>query len=377
MNKHKSHHPKLLQVTKPIIDISKETHIATGIVSIEFDQPCESKTDLSISFTLFNRFSNYPSHYTLYYTIETNLTNTLMTLLFFLKHKCPDLYRRKHLIMEFIYKPFLRVKFNYSNCKEDKTTKLKGGVYAIAPSVIQEKDCLICGGWVFAIYQRRDLTYRNIIDNVWDECILSLSLYRHNQLLTGYKSGKLKLWTIESFNVVKFINCFYNKFASSILAIYYTDIIIFFECNAITIWTELEEEIYSYKSEEAIEIKCSEVYHDKKHAITNIFFGEHDGKLKLLKINKENIDKVSITTLPNETDKGVFALKFVKELSILLLGTKKGVQLLKISNDGNIELKEYFYLSKEITYMIYLIHKNIMYLFCGGKESLNLIHLQL
>lgn len=338
---------------------------------------------LTLSFNVFSCYCQKTNTYSINYKRAPCLDD-LFSLLYLTKHTNTELYNKKTLILDAIYKPYLHRPFFISSF--DKVTDdnmLKGGVYTIDEIKFKEKDSYVTGGWIFAIYDKKDYTYKNVISNSWDECITALCVIsgfeegEEARIITGYKSGNVKIWKVLSFHIVQFVDCVFKEFneVKKILKIDDSRYAIY-DNTKIVIWEKWKEEKMRFEIKKESNdpenniVTCCNYNND--YCKSNFVIADKKGNLFFIKWEQNDVN-----ILNTDTNGQISSLKYFKERKILFAGNNKLVQVWNMIDENKIYLESVHFLNDEINYLEYYIYNNVVYLFCGGKKNLHLIHFSL
>ena len=343
----------------------------------------DENESLSLSFNVFSNYCQITNTYSITYKRAPCLDD-LFSLLYLIKHFNPELYNKKSLILESIYKPYLyRPLFISSFDKKTDDEMLKGGVYTIDEIHFKDKDSYVTGGWVFAIYHKKDYTYKNVISNSWDECVTALCVIggfeegEEARIIAGYKSGNVKIWKAMSFHIVQFVDCVFKEF-NEVKKILKIDNIRYaiYDNTKIVIWEKWKEEKMEFDIKKESNDEDNEIVtccnYNNEYGKSDFVSADKKGNLFFIKweVNKTyNVNKMN-----TDTNGQISSLKYFKERKILFAGNNKLVQVWNMTNENKIYLESVHFLNDEINYLEYHIYNNVVYLFCGGKKNIHLIH---
>lgn len=341
---------------------------------------------MTISFVNFSSYCQIVDKYTVTYEKEGS-SDDLVTLLYLIKNKSKEFYEKKQLIMNSIYVPYLKQKFKISSfVKQENENRLKGGVYSIKKATISNKECYIVGGWVFAIYDQNDITYRNIISNTWDLCVTALGFLPPNsenevmRLVTSYKNDVVSLWSINSFHIVKFIDNQHGGEFTGIQNIFNLENnnarVGIVDKTKVQIWSDWKKIDINYQiTKENCEIVCSCYYFEPKKEENCVILADNQMNLIFITFKKESNayeEKIHFTDEKNQ----ILSLVYYLERNTLFAGNTKLVQLWDCYDKNKIELHSVHFLNDEIRHLEYYLFKRFLFLFCGGKKNLHLIHFE-
>ena len=369
--------PKLRSVNQAILSLPTYQPLSEiiSLQDIEITKPTKDKK--IIAFTVFRQFCKQIVRYSLEFKLQST-EEDLMNLLYLVKYTKKELYDKKPLMFS-IYNDFFREKYFFESIKKTKEDTLKGGVYSVENATISNRNCFIIGGWVFGIYDKNDLTSRNIISNTWDENISCLALVGNDELITGYKSGNIKVWKIISFSIVKFVDCVFKHF-NEIKKIYsFKDgsrrygIV---DESKIEIWREWNKSEFNYEAEGS-KIVCSTYDYDEKSKTSRIIFADTKSYIIFLKF-RESDSSPEVKRVYNENDKQILSLKYYHKKNALFAGNTILVQIWRYSGDidGEYVLDRAHFLNDEILFLEYFEDEGMIYLFCGGKKTLHILQLK-
>ena len=383
--------PKLRKIKFGIITLLEMNELK-DLIHLDNFKIAENSSEFTLSFRAFNLYSSKTNIFKIIYKHKPN-EDDLLYLLYLIKYTKKELYEKKAIITDCIYKPFLCQDYVYDDFKlEKKGENLKGKLYCIEPLILENKSYYVIGGWDFGIYSQNDFSIRNILSNEFDDCVTALTIIKENNkhtMICGYKSGNVKLWEIFSLHDVKYLNTIFKKFCEvkkifKILDNSKSYGIV--DENKIKIWKNFGEEIFGIDVDKSKDVNkdinkiicliyeyCEVtfenliIYADKRSYLFFIKFKNvhlnFDAK-KELKINKIKID----------SKRQITSLKYYKKSNTLFYGNTK---MICVFNCNNFTEDNLIFLNAQINYIDYYIYKKIMYLFCNGENNLHILHFKL
>lgn len=387
--------PQLQSTKRPILTLPNTPSLQNTIF---FDNITLIKTESSpqkaliLSFNALSLYSSFNNQYQITYEHFIN-EKEIMALFFLLKYKNPELYNKKLLIAESIYKPYLYENYTYDSFTfKENSDCFKGGIYCVVKSKISGRDSYITGGRIFAIYDSNDITYKNIISNSWDEIITALVLLPNEtneeemQIVTGCKSGNVKLWKVKSFHIVQFVDCLFKKFGE-ITKMYLikdgSNRFIIFDNKKFEIWNYFPIENNSnYRSslfeitkdgDNNNEILCSNYEYVEKSEEHFLFIADRKQFIYHFEL-LANGGYVLKKKFFNDNNRPILSLKYYPQRKCLFAGNTILVQIWNCSSD-KYEIDSVHFLNDEIHNLFNYVTKNVNYLFCCGKNNLHILHL--
>ena len=357
----------------------------------------DNKETITLSFNVLSLYSSLYNTFNVIYKRNTTI-NELNALLFLLKYKSPELYNKKLLIKDAIYEPYLHNTFKYDSFKViENDNRFKGGVYCVAKTKISGRDCYISGGWIFAVYDIKDITYRNIITNSWDECVMALALLppenkdEEMQIITGDNNGEVKLWKVKSFHNVISIKHVTNKF-KGIIKIHAlqneSDCFVIIDKYKFEIWNrclcdnvndenrfEINENHHNDDSDNN-EIVCSNYEYI---AILNkhfLFIADKNNYIYHFEIlsNRTYILLSKFYNNHNSTPTPILSLKYYPKHQTLFIGCSNQLQIWNCSSLPKYTMNSFYTINDPIHNIHIYSTNKILYLFCCGNKQLHIMH---
>ena len=386
--------PKLKKLKKGIVSIKfidSYPHLKNLLYLDNFQIKQDNK-QLILSFKQFSKYCQYNNTYKIIYKHKGD-EDDLLYLLYLLKYKDKKIYEKKKIIMDCIFLPFLTEKYTYEdfNCIENDM-KMKKGSYTIDTIILDNKEYYVIGGYVFGLYQKDDFSSRNILSNEYDDCITALTTIEPNpnnknyQIITGGKSGAIKLWEVKSLHEVKYINTVFKKFYD-VKNIYKVKdgsfSIIICDNSKIKVWKTFNEEIFGFdvdkskdKENDINNIECTDYYYNKKNNQNlfvyadrrkNLFFNSFE-KINFLFSTKRHLKTNQIFF---DDKRQISCLKFYNDDRTLFIGNS---QMINVYDYSNFTIANAYHLNDKINFIDYYLYKKIIYVFVGGEECFHILH---
>ena len=401
--------PKIKKIKNSIVNLPNINDSLKDLIKLNDFESNENESikEFNLQFRQFSKFSRESNIYQIKYKHKP-CEEDLLYLLFALKYSCKEIYNNKRLIMNCIYWPFLSQKYEYhdfSVIPENKSDNLlnehlknfKGGVYDIKECLIGNKKCYIIAGYMLVLYQKDEFGEKNVLSNDYEHLITAVNIIYINKIMhivTGTKSAIVRLYKVNSFHDVQYLNSFFKKFSSSINNIFTSskpgDIIAYYfiiDEVSIQLWKNLGEEIvfkHNIEQKDKHKIICSDYLFDELEEENKIVYADTNLELHLLNIKYEqffnfnkykdmNLEKLKLDLFKK---KQITSVKFYKNkkynfVRALFIGN---VDMILVYDLFKKNINSYFPLFDRILFIEYYISESILFLFCSGRDSLHLLH---
>ncbi len=401
--------PKIKKIKNSIVNLPNINDSLKDLIKLNDFESNENENikEFNLQFRQFSKFSRESNIYQIKYKHKP-CEEDLLYLLFALKYSCKEIYNNKRLIMNCIYWPFLSQKYEYhdfsiipenksDNLLNDHLKNFKGGVYDIKECLIGNKKCYIIAGYMLVLYQKDEFGEKNVLSNDYEHLITAVNIIYINKIMhivTGTKSAIVRLYKVNSFHDVQYLNSFFKKFSSSINYIFTSskpdDINAYYfiiDEVSIQLWKNLGEEMlfkYSIEQKDKHKIICSDYLFNNKIDENNIVYADTNFQLYLLKIKNEkfinfnknsdvDVEKLELNLFKK---KQITCTKFYKDnknnfCRSLFIGN---VDMILIYDLFKKEIISYFPLFDTILFIEYYLYNSTIFLFCSGKNNLHLLH---
>lgn len=401
--------PKIKKIKNSIVNLPNINDSLKDLIKLNDFESNENESikEFNLQFRQFSKFSRESNIYQIKYKHKP-CEEDLLYLLFALKYSCKEIYNNKRLIMNCIYWPFLSQKYEYhdfSVIPENKSDNLlnehlknfKGGVYDIKECLIGNKKCYIIAGYMLVLYQKDEFGEKNVLSNDYEHLITAVNIIYINKIMhivTGTKSAIVRLYKVNSFHDVQYLNSFFKKFSSSINHIFTSskpdDINAYYfiiDEVSIQLWKNLGEEIifkHNIEQKDKHKIICSDYLYDELEEENKIVYADTNLKLYLLNIKNEqffnfnkykhmNLEKLELDLFKK---KQITSVKFYKNekynfVRTLFIGN---VDMILVYDLFKKNINSYFPLFDRILFIEYYISESTLFLFCSGRDSLHLLH---
>ena len=401
--------PKIKKIKNSIVNLPNINDSLKDLIKLNDFESNENESikEFNLQFRQFSKFSRESNIYQIKYKHKP-CEEDLLYLLFALKYSCKEIYNNKRLIMNCIYWPFLSQKYEYhdfSIIPENKSDNLlnehlknfKGGVYDITECLIGNKKCYIIAGYMLVLYQKDEFGEKNVLSNDYEHLITAVNIIYINKkmyIVTGTKSAIVRLYKVNSFHDVQYLNSFFKKFSSSINYIFTSskpdDINAYYfiiDEVSIQLWKNLGEEIifkHNIEQKDKHKIICSDYLYDELEEENKIVYADTNLELYLLNIKNEqffnfnkykhmNLEKLELDLFKK---KQITSVKFYKNekynfVRTLFIGN---VDMILVYDLFKKNINSYFPLFDRILFIEYYISESTLFLFCSGRDSLHLLH---
>ena len=401
--------PKIKKIKNSIVNLPNIKDSLKNIIKLDDFESNENETnkEFNLQFRQFSKFSRESNIYQIKYKHKP-CEEDLLYLLFALKYSCKEIYNNKRLIMNCIYWPFLSQKYEYhdfsiipenksDNLLNDHLKNFKGGVYDIKECLIGNKKCYIIAGYMLVLYQKDEFGEKNVLSNDYEHLITAVNIIYINKIMhivTGTKSAIVRLYKVNSFHDVQYLNSFFKKFSSSINYIFTSskpdDINAYYfiiDEVSIQLWKNLGEEIifkHNIEQKDKHKIICSDYLYDELEEENKIVYADTNLELYLLNIKNEqffnfnkykhmNLEKLELDLFKK---KQITSVKFYKNekynfVRTLFIGN---VDMILVYDLFKKNINSYFPLFDRILFIEYYISESTLFLFCSGRDSLHLLH---
>ena len=401
--------PKIKKIKNSIVNLPNINDSLKDLIKLNDFESNENESikEFNLQFRQFSKFSRESNIYQIKYKHKP-CEEDLLYLLFALKYSCKEIYNNKRLIMNCIYWPFLSQKYEYhdfSVIPENKSDNLlnehlknfKGGVYDIKECLIGNKKCYIIAGYMLVLYQKDEFGEKNVLSNDYEHLITAVNIIYINKIMhivTGTKSAIVRLYKVNSFHDVQYLNSFFKKFSSSINYIFTSskpdDINAYYfivDELSIQLWKNSGEEIifkHNIEQKDKHKIICSDYLYDELEEENKIVYADTNLELYLLNIKNEqffnfnkykhmNLEKLELDLFKK---KQITSVKFYKNekynfVRTLFIGN---VDMILVYDLFKKNINSYFPLFDRILFIEYYISESTLFLFCSGRDSLHLLH---
>ena len=401
--------PKIKKIKNSIVNLPNINDSLKDLIKLNDFESNENESikEFNLQFRQFSKFSRESNIYQIKYKHKP-CEEDLLYLLFALKYSCKEIYNNKRLIMNCIYWPFLSQKYEYhdfsiipenksDNLLNDHLKNFKGGVYDIKECLIGNKKCYIIAGYMLVLYQKDEFGEKNVLSNDYEHLITAVNIIYINKIMhivTGTKSAIVRLYKVNSFHDVQYLNSFFKKFSSSINYIFTSskpdDINAYYfiiDEVSIQLWKNLGEEIifkHNIEQKDKHKIICSDYLYDELEEENKIVYADTNLELYLLNIKNEqffnfnkykhmNLEKLELDLFKK---KQITAVKFYKNKKYnysraLFIGN---VDMILVYDLFKKNINSYFPLFDRILFIEYYISESTLFLFCSGRDSLHLLH---
>ena len=401
--------PKIKKIKNSIVNLPNINDSLKDLIKLNDFESNENESikEFNLQFRQFSKFSRESNIYQIKYKHKP-CEEDLLYLLFALKYSCKEIYNNKRLIMNCIYWPFLSQKYEYhdfsiipenksDNLLNDHLKNFKGGVYDIKECLIGNKKCYIIAGYMLVLYQKDEFGEKNVLSNDYEHLITAVNIIYINKIMhivTGTKSTIVRLYKVNSFHDVQYLNSFFKKFSSSINYIFTSskpdDINAYYfiiDEVSIQLWKNLGEEIifkHNIEQKDKHKIICSDYLYDELEEENKIVYADTNLELYLLNIKNEqffnfnkykhmNLEKLELDLFKK---KQITSVKFYKNekynfVRTLFIGN---VDMILVYDLFKKNINSYFPLFDRILFIEYYISESTLFLFCSGRDSLHLLH---
>ena len=401
--------PKIKKIKNSIVNLPNINDSLKDLIKLNDFESNENESikEFNLQFRQFSKFSRESNIYQIKYKHKP-CEEDLLYLLFALKYSCKEIYNNKRLIMNCIYWPFLSQKYEYhdfsiipenksDNLLNDHLKNFKGGVYDIKECLIGNKKCYIIAGYMLVLYQKDEFGEKNVLSNDYEHLITAVNIIYINKkmyIVTGTKSAIVRLYKVNSFHDVQYLNSFFKKFSSSINYIFTSskpdDINAYYfiiDEVSIQLWNNLGEEIifkHNIEQKDKHKIICSDYLYDELEEENKIVYADTNLELYLLNIKNEqffnfnkykhmNLEKLELDLFKK---KQITSVKFYKNekynfVRTLFIGN---VDMILVYDLFKKNINSYFPLFDRILFIEYYISESTLFLFCSGRDSLHLLH---
>ena len=401
--------PKIKKIKNSIVNLPNINDSLKDLIKLDDFESNENENikEFNLQFRQFSKFSRESNVYQIKYKHKP-CEEDLLYLLFALKYSCKEIYNNKRLIMNCIYWPFLSQKYEYhdfsinpenksDNLLNDHLKNFKGGVYDIKECLIGNKKCYIIAGYMLVLYQKDEFGEKNVLSNDYEHLITAVNIIYINKIMhivTGTKSAIVRLYKVNSFHDVQYLNSFFKKFSSSINYIFTSskpdDINAYYfiiDEVSIQLWKNLGEEIifkHNIEQKDKHKIICSDYLYDELEEENKIVYADTNLELYLLNIKNEqffnfnkykhmNLEKLELDLFKK---KQITSVKFYKNekynfVRTLFIGN---VDMILVYDLFKKSVNSYFPLFDRILFIEYYIYESTLFLFCSGRDSLHLLH---
>ena len=401
--------PKIKKIKNSIVNLPNINDSLKDLIKLNDFESNENESikEFNLQFRQFSKFSRESNIYQIKYKHKP-CEEDLLYLLFALKYSCKEIYNNKRLIMNCIYWPFLSQKYEYhdfsiipenksDNLLNDHLKNFKGGVYDIKECLIGNKKCYIIAGYMLVLYQKDEFGEKNVLSNDYEHLITAVNIIYINKIMhivTGTKSAIVRLYKVNSFHDVQYLNSFFKKFSSSINYIFTSskpdDINAYYfiiDEVSIQLWKNLGEEIifkHNIEQKDKHKIICSDYLYDELEEENKIVYADTNLELYLLNIKNEqffNFNKYKHMNL-EKLELDLFKKKQITSVKFYMNEKYNFVRTLFIGNVDMIlvydlfkkNINSYFPLFDRILFIEYYISESTLFLFCSGRDSLHLLH---
>ena len=401
--------PKIKKIKNSIVNLPNINDSLKDLIKLNDFESNENESikEFNLQFRQFSKFSRESNIYQIKYKHKP-CEEDLLYLLFALKYSCKEIYNNKRLIMNCIYWPFLSQKYEYhdfriipenksDNLLNDHLKNFKGGVYDIKECLIGNKKCYIIAGYMLVLYQKDEFGEKNVLSNDYEHLITAVNIIYINKIMhivTGTKSAIVRLYKVNSFHDVQYLNSFFKKFSSSINYIFTSskpdDINAYYfiiDEVSIQLWKNLGEEIifkHNIEQKDKHKIICSDYIYDENIGEHKIIYADTNFQLHLLNIDD---DKIFSFNKNKKLNSEILELNLFKKKQITSVKFYKGNnnKILRILFIGNVDMilvydlfqktiNSYFPLFDTIQFIEFYLYNSILYLFCSGTNGLHLLH---
>ena len=401
--------PKIKKIKNSIVNLPNINDSLKDLIKLNDFESNENESikEFNLQFRQFSKFSRESNIYQIKYKHKP-CEEDLLYLLFALKYSCKEIYNNKRLIMNCIYWPFLSQKYEYhdfsvipenksDNLLNDHLKNFKGGVYDIKECLIGNKKCYIIAGYMLVLYQKDEFGEKNVLSNDYEHLITAVNIIYINKkmyIVTGTKSAIVRLYKVNSFHDVQYLNSFFKKFSSSINYIFTSskpdDINAYYfiiDEVSIQLWKNSGEEIifkHNIEQKDKHKIICSDYLYDELEEENKIVYADTNLELYLLNIKYEqffnfnkykdmNLEKLKLDLFKK---KQITSVKFYKNekynfVRTLFIGN---VDMILVYDLFKKNINSYFPLFDRILFIEYYISESTLFLFCSGRDSLHLLH---
>ncbi len=401
--------PKIKKIKNSIVNLPNINDSLKDLIKLNDFESNENENikEFNLQFRQFSKFSRESNIYQIKYKHKP-CEEDLLYLLFALKYSCKEIYNNKRLIMNCIYWPFLSQKYEYhdfsiipenksDNLLNDHLKNFKGGVYDIKECLIGNKKCYIIAGYMLVLYQKDEFGEKNVLSNDYEHLITAVNIIYINKIMhivTGTKSAIVRLYKVNSFHDVQYLNSFFKKFSSSINYIFTSskpdDINAYYfiiDEVSIQLWKNLGEEIifkHNIEQKDKHKIICSDYLYDELEEENKIVYADTNLELYLLNIKNEqffnfnkykhmNLEKLELDLFKK---KQITSVKFYKNekynfVRTLFIGN---VDMILVYDLFKKNINSYFPLFDRILFIEYYISESTLFLFCSCRDSLHLLH---